>query len=213
MLNQKYYGHFADNEIQDFYKFTLNEKTKIITDLHIDDSGYAAFYDQNGAYVYDFGYISSAYAATGNAHAELTLEAGTYFFNMRDNGTGGNYFFTITCEPSVLLSEINVVRMPDKTEYALGEELEISGLVIEAAYSDGTTKIITDCMYSGFDSSTEGEKTIVVSYTEGNITKTCDFVIEVESNEDSVGTGFFLFDWFFIFISFIINFFSNLFFA
>jgi len=65
------------------------------------------------------------------------------------------------------LTGIEVTTFPTKTEYAIGEPLNLAGLVVSAVYSDGSkaavTGYTTDAAAS-FDSSTAGTKTITVTY-------------------------------------------------
>ncbi|MBQ3497744.1 MAG: bacterial Ig-like domain-containing protein [Clostridia bacterium] len=133
----------------------------------------------------------------------------------------GNYGFKIQCdgvpdEPGTpdapatkTLSGITVSSLPDKQTYSVGEDFDSTGLVVKANYSDGTSKTVTDYTLDSFDSTTEGTKTVTVSYTEGGVTKTCTFDVTV--NESGSNTGFFLFDWFIAFIDFIVMIFSFLF--
>jgi hypothetical protein len=67
------------------------------------------------------------------------------------------------------LVSINVTTRPTKTVYAIGESLSTAGMVVTAAYSDGTTEAVTGYTTSGFDSSSAGQKTVTVSY-EGTTT-------------------------------------------
>ena len=63
------------------------------------------------------------------------------------------------------VTSIEIVSPAKKTEYALGEDLDLSGLQIEATYSQGYTRTLTEGFtVSGFDSSTAGTKTVTVSY-------------------------------------------------
>ena len=48
------------------------------------------------------------------------------------------------------------LTLPQKVDYALGEELDISGLKVYKCYSDGGIKEITDYSVEGFDSQTLG---------------------------------------------------------
>lgn len=76
---------------------------------------------------------------------------------------------------------IEITRNPSKTSYKVGEEIELAGLEVTAAYSDGTEKDVTEnCIMSGFDSSSAGAKTITVSYTDSGITKNALFEVSVE---------------------------------
>ena len=56
------------------------------------------------------------------------------------------------------------VSGPTKTEYKIGEELDLTGLVVIAHYSDGSYQEVTDYEVSGFDSAAAGEKTVTVTY-------------------------------------------------
>ena len=58
------------------------------------------------------------------------------------------------------------VSGPAKTQYTVGEELDLTGLAVTAHYSDGTRAAVAveDCAISGFDSATAGEKTVTVRY-------------------------------------------------
>ena len=75
---------------------------------------------------------------------------------------------------------------PTKTEYEIGDELDLAGLVVTAHYSDGSTKVLEakDYTVSKFDSSTAGEKTITVTY-QG---KTAAFKVTVKETEKPVVT-------------------------
>jgi len=73
-----------------------------------------------------------------------------------------------------------------KTEYKVGEALNTEGLVVTAHYSDGTSRTVSNYDLSGFTSATAGEKIVTVRYTEGGVTKTAAFTVQVK--EDS-GTG------------------------
>ena len=55
---------------------------------------------------------------------------------------------------------------PNKTEYEIGDELDLTGLMVTAHYSDGNEKVLSagDYEVSGFDSAAAGEKTVTVTY-------------------------------------------------
>ena len=68
------------------------------------------------------------------------------------------------------------VQKPTKTEYLIGEAFNSAGMVVKAKYDNGSEDILTSGYeISGFDSSTEGDKTITVTYGEFSAT----FVIKV----------------------------------
>lgn len=83
--------------------------------------------------------------------------------------------FTVTVQDKTLTS-ISVIP-PTKTVYAIGESFDAAGMKVTASYDDGTTAdVTTQASIGGFDNSSEGIKTITVSY--GGMTST--FIIEVE---------------------------------
>src|SRR5574344_835854 len=63
-------------------------------------------------------------------------------------------------------SSISITN-PSKTNYALGESLEVSDMVVTVTYTDGSTVTITDSSsytISGFDNKTAGTQVLTVSY-------------------------------------------------
>ena len=68
-----------------------------------------------------------------------------------------------TEKPVVTLESITISG-PTKTEYEIGDELDLTGLVVIAHYSDGSYQEVTDYEVSGFDSAAAGEKTVTVTY-------------------------------------------------
>ena len=79
--------------------------------------------------------------------------------------------------PVKTLSEIEISHEPTKTVYETGDELDLTGLVINAIYSDETKEEITNYSISNVDMSTAGTKTVTVTY-EG---RTATFVITVNN--------------------------------
>ena len=95
------------------------------------------------------------------------------------NGIEYSKSFSIVNAPT--LSSIAVTTEPTKTEYQVGDtELDTTGMVVTATYSDSSTKVVTSqCTVSGFDGTTDGTETITVTYEEGGVTKTAEFLITV----------------------------------
>ena len=83
-------------------------------------------------------------------------------------------------EPEPTLDEIRLTG-PTKTEYTQGEELDLSGLVVTAVYSDGSKSEVKagDYTVSGYDPDTAGEQTVTVTY--GG--KTAAFTVTVEEKQ------------------------------
>ena len=82
------------------------------------------------------------------------------------------------------LESIYVKTEPTKTDYFVGETLDLTGIQIYASYSDTKDVEVTDhCTFnpaSGASLGTEGSVTINISYTESGVTKTCEETINVQ---------------------------------
>ena len=142
------------------------------------------------------GLVVTAHYSDGN---EKVLSAGDYEVSKFDSSTAGEKTITVTYQDKTTAFTVNVkeaapvvtlesitVSGPTKTEYEIGDELDLTGLVVTAHYSDGNEKVLSagDYEVSGFDSSTAGEKTITVSY-QG---KTAAFTVNVKEAEKPVVT-------------------------
>jgi len=73
---------------------------------------------------------------------------------------------------------IAVTTPPNKVEYEIGEALDLTGLVVTATFSDGSTSVVNanDFTVTGFDSSAEGEITLTVTYNGKSATFTVTIV-------------------------------------
>lgn len=78
-------------------------------------------------------------------------------------------------EPAV--EKIEIVSLPEKTSYAIGEELDLTGLTVKAYLEDGTEKILNAYTTEGFDNQTSGDKTITIHYQN----KTATFNVSVKA--------------------------------
>ena len=101
--------------------------------------------------------------------------------------------FAISVTPAV--GYISVITRPAKTSYVLGDNLDLSGIVVKAHYEGGTAMDVTsDCVFSPADGSvldTLGDQTVSVSFTDNGKTVTTSFdvsVIVLELTEISVTT-------------------------
>lgn len=82
------------------------------------------------------------------------------------------------------LSSLSVRTPPTKATYTLGQPLDLRGLVVTAAYTDGTTDEVLVPGYggylvSGYDATLPGAQTVTVSYTVVGRTKTASFQVVV----------------------------------
>lgn len=91
---------------------------------------------------------------------------------------------------------ISIAATKIKKDYVVGNTLDVSDVVVTATYSDNSTSIITGWISSSasIDMSTEGTKSLIISYTEGGITQTTtlSITVNVATPEDTrtvVDTG------------------------
>lgn len=80
------------------------------------------------------------------------------------------------------LESIEITSEPTKTTYQVDDEFDPTGMVVTASYRDGTSKAVNGWTTTGFDSSVANPALpITVSYTEGSVTKTATFNVEIVS--------------------------------
>lgn len=89
------------------------------------------------------------------------------------------------------LDSIRITTQPTKTTYNVGEEFDSQGMVVTATYEDYKSGEVTGWTTNGFDSTSQGIKTITVSYTERGVTKTAEFKVTViDTSKTRVPEGF-----------------------
>ncbi len=112
-----------------------------------------------------------------------------------DTSTSGTKIMTITYAgksttlkiivQSDKVAELKVTKLPTKTVYNIGEKLDLSGGCIQANYDDNTgtafSMISAGVSTRGFNSTTEGVKTIYITY--GG--KTASFNVKVVDNRST----------------------------
>lgn len=123
------------------------------------------------------------YAALWVAISQTDLASGSFAYI--DNVT--------LVEDSAAVSDvasIAVTTQPTKTEYAIGDALDLSGMVVTATMSDGTTAAELgegEYTVSEFDSSTAGEKTLTVTYAaDTSLTATLEVTVTEAEPVDTV---------------------------
>jgi hypothetical protein len=123
-----------------------------------------------------------------------------YILSPPDMGSAGNkpvtvtyrslttsFAITVAAAPSVsVLTGIEIAELPEKVVYEVGENLDISGIVINAVFSNGTKIPLTynangidGYKCSSPDMATVGNKTVTVSYMPDETAFTQTYTIEV----------------------------------
>ena len=87
-------------------------------------------------------------------------------------------------EEKVTLSSIKITKAPSKVVYTEGEKFDLSGMKVEAVYSNGKTKEITGYKVTNGDKLTKGQTSVKITYTEDGVTKEVTQTITVNAKQD-----------------------------
>lgn len=81
----------------------------------------------------------------------------------------------------------NIIAVKNKITYDIDDELKVDDITVTAYYNDDSEKLVTkfDTNISDVDMNTAGEKRLIISYTEKNITKTSEIKITVKDKSIS----------------------------
>ena len=71
-----------------------------------------------------------------------------------------------------LLKKIQIITPPTETAYEIGDTIDLTGMVVHAFYSDGSSHEISNYTYSPHVVSSASDTEVTISYTEDGITKT-----------------------------------------
>ena len=71
-----------------------------------------------------------------------------------------------------LLKKIQIITPPTETAYEIGDTIDLTGMVVHAFYSDGTSHEISNYTYSPHVVSSASDTEVTITYTEDGITKT-----------------------------------------
>ncbi len=129
----------------------------------------------------------------GNSNNAVITSTGKSTYNvMRYNANSGNPLFA--CYTSgqgdiylwkevtpLVLDSISLDTTNVQKTFSIGDTFNYNGLVVTANYTDTTSATVTPTSVSSPDMSTTGNKTVTVSYTESNVTKTADYSITVNA--------------------------------
>ena len=109
--------------------------------------------------------------------------AGTKTITVSFGGKSTTFTVTVNAAPVTLVS-IEIKTNPNKTTYTTGEELDTTGLVLIATYSDQSTKeITTGFSTSGYNKNVSGTQTITVTFNG----KTATFQVTVNEGQPQPG--------------------------
>ena len=167
-------GELYDVEIEDIHPVTGEEishtdaegSTFACTDINHDHSTNKPFYLSGRK-------AESPVAASMKYMEPVTLTYRGLVGNARTVGTR-------TCTLTVALlgnSPLSYISMEPAMQTI--ERYMQPSFIVTAFYEDGNSKIVDAYSVSGFDATVIGTQTVTISYSEGQITKTTDVIVEV----------------------------------
>ena len=122
--------------------------------------------------------VTSSSTVSGFDASHAGLITMTVYYTDGDITRTASFVVTINAK---ILSHIDVTS-PDKSIYEIGESFSSKGMEVIAIYSDNSTRNVTSSsMVSGFDSSQPGTSTIVISYSEDDVTVTSALFVTINS--------------------------------
>lgn len=157
-----------------YYNQSMNTEYKASQDLYSPDGRKIETWSKDKT---DHNYIKFTATQTGDYKGVTTLTGMPY----------GTREDVCCCRDTTKLEGISISKYPTKRTYTVGESLSTSGMVVTARYSEGNTKNITAYKLTGGNTSKIGTSRVTVSYSEGGITKTASFVIQINEAAHKYG--------------------------
>lgn len=115
----------------------------------------------------------------------LTKDTKRVTITYRESGIGKSVDLDITVQN--LLKNIAIITPPDETNYEIGDNINLDGMIVKAYYSDGSSKTITNYTFSPKIVNSLDDTEITISYTEAGITKTAIQEITVGETPNLIG--------------------------
>lgn len=138
--------------------------------------------------LYENGYTDQIQAADGGFEVSGydAQQIGEQTVTVSFGGQSVSFTVNVTVkeDPSPVFTGITIANLPDKTEYVQGEELDLTGIIVEAHYSDTSVIKLQEgengYTVSGYDAQQIGEQTITISYNGDSVT----FAVNVKAKDD-----------------------------
>lgn len=116
---------------------------------------------------------------TKGTSTEFVIPGNYQYIGLR-SASGAMYIteIQITWSSSPIALE-SIAVFGQKTDYYVGDSFVAP--TVTATYSDGSSSVVSGAEFSGYDMSKEGEQTVTVSYTQGDVTKETTYTINVKA--------------------------------
>lgn len=127
---------------------------------------------------------TNATASASSTTVTITPTDGTSEFYAVLTGTTGGTSIVVNYSyaPEATLNSITLDTTNVQTTFAVNDTFNYTGLVVTAHYSDSSSATVTPTSVSSPNMSTTGNKTVTVTYTENEVSKTANYTITVNAN-------------------------------
>ncbi len=154
------------------YEYYASGLTLGSQELTLDDLYTGMNARSNGYY---FSGLNSYYAVEKNKYLQ--------FINYQTLFGKDNY---VILRPELIMEEkdsISIISLPNKVNYNINDELDLTGLQLQLNYNTGKTEglSLNQVNISGFNSTSSGTKTVTISYNNLNVS----FNVDVVSNNNN----------------------------
>ncbi len=119
---------------------------------------------------------------TGDATTKVTVTDGKFIMPEFD------VTISATFVPVKTLTSIEITTAATQTTFWQGETFNYTGLVVTARFSGAADEVVTPTVTGS--TATAGTQTVTVSYTEGTVTKTATYTIEVKAIPNTKETAY-----------------------
>jgi len=165
--------------------------------LDVTDAAYLTYLDDMAAIDFDFSKViivsDNKFAAVQtavdagsipevlqpNAHEQVGTAIPSTVIPIANNGTVGPSEIVSDTLEEMVLESIAITTPADKLVYNVGEQLDITGMVVTGYYDDGSSKVlpVTEANVTGFDS-TAAVASQTLTVTVGG--KTAEYTVEIK---------------------------------
>ena len=131
----------------------------------------------------DSNWTNASASASGTTVTITPTDGSSEFYAVHGGTIGGtSIVLNYSYNPPASLSSITLDTTNVQTTFAVGDTFNYTGLVVTAHYTDSTSGVVTPTNVSTPSTASTGQKTVTVTYTENEVTKTASYNITVNAN-------------------------------